>query len=502
MREEPSSDLRSSIGFQHFQFTDADFAVIEQLSRGAPHREDLFRVVRFMEGNHVGSFANILLLYAAAGCALDCSAASRSIEVLRDWFVHKVNSRLQTEVYKMHLLTNSLPVDRNHEDIIASLIGTRADAQMIVDCYDWHWLADWLRLDLIGEDAASCVKRLSNFAFPIRRVNCRLTYHCNISCRHCYNSSGPHHKAEHISLDRMLGIVAQMPRTGIPLLNLTGGEPFLYLHLVTELIAAGRLAGLRGISIYTNGYWAATSERVDRILKRLVAAGFMSGPRDYLKVSTGVYHLEFIGFDRVLTLARRYYAMFGRRLLIDFETGPDSTGISDWARRCLHNAGIADAVDLAFRPILPYGRGKDLNGIRLHSIDSPCNVIDQIVFDPDGSVRPCCGFNSENQGVVIGRLGNDSLEDLVKRMQNDPILQFFAKNPMREIFKYLDVPRLSGYSGSCHLCQQAIGGLINKEPLQATLCGNQEYYPFWFALSGRKGRMENGRIASPFTSPA
>jgi len=375
------------------------------------------------------------------------------------------------------------PAHANHNDKIASLEPTHVEAQAIVDSCDWGWLTGWLQLKRFGEDAESCVRRLSNFAFRIRRVNFRFTYHCNIACRHCYNSSGPDLKAQRIPLDPMLAIVSQMPNVGIGHLNLTGGEPFLYPDHLTALIAAGRVAGLRGISIYTNGYWATTEEQAERILERLSTAGFMMGPEDYLKVSAGVYHQEFVAFDRVLTLARAYYTMFGQRLRVDFEKEPDSADIATRVRQLVHDAGLADQVDLFFRKVSPLGRGKDLDGIAIHSIDTPCNDIDQIVFDPDGSVRPCCGFNNENQGVIIGQLKTHPLKDLVKRMQNDPILQFLARNPMTSIFEYIAKPKnAKGYSGTCDLCQDALGSLTDKEPLQAELFDRQEFYPFWFTL--------------------
>jgi hypothetical protein len=66
-------------------------------------------------------------------------------------------------------------------------------------------------------------------------------------------------------------------------------------------------------------------------------------------------------------------------------------------------------------------------------------------------------------------------------MQNDPVLQFLARNPMSAIFEHVAVKmNEAGYSGQCSLCQHAVGGLADKEDLQARLFGRQEFYPFWF----------------------
>jgi hypothetical protein len=140
-------------------------------------------------------------------------------------------------------------------------------------------------------------------------------------------------------------------------------------------------------------------------------------------------------------------------------------------------------MSLSFRESVPLGRGRDLQGALLRQIDAPCRSIDEIAFDPDGSARPCCGFNNANQGIRIGRLGAHRLRELVKRMQNDPILQFLANKPMSAIFDHVAVEKnAAGYAGICSLCQHALGGLADKEELQARLFDQQEFYPFWFGL--------------------
>jgi hypothetical protein len=138
---------------------------------------------------------------------------------------------------------------------------------------------------------------------------------------------------------------------------------------------------------------------------------------------------------------------------------------------------------LSFRESVPLGRGRDLPGASVRTIDTPCGVINEITFDPDGVVRPCCGLNNENQGVKIGHIKLHRLRDLVKRMQNDPVLQFLARNSMSSIFDHIEVEKnADGYAEECSLCQHALGELADKEELQARLFGQQEFYPFWFSL--------------------
>ncbi|MEJ0043197.1 MAG: radical SAM protein [Rhizomicrobium sp.] len=470
--------------FRHYRFGRDDIAAMPRIvGKRTNALAELMPLLERLHDKPAGAFEDVVLLHSALGLKPASGPSRHAINLLLDFFIDSVNRRLQ-EVYRGYLRADPLPKSTRHDRKIASLEATRNEAEAIVNACDWHWLANWLQLHRNGEDAETCLQRLSNFAFRIQRVNFRFTYHCNIACRHCYNSSGPKQKAQRIPLAPMLAIVGEMPGAGIGHLNLTGGEPFLYPDHVKALVAAGRTAGLRGISIYSNGYWAIDEQRANRMLEDLSAVGFMRGAGDHLKISTGAYHQEFVAFERILILARSYHAMFGRRLLVDFEMAP-GTAVENEVRERTNAAGLGpDRIDLFFRHVSPLGRGKGLSGIPTRPIELPCNAINQIVFDPDGGVRPCCGLNNENQGVIVGRLASDRLLDLVKRMQNDPVLQFLAEKPMDAIFGHVKAAKsAAGYSDKCHLCQNAVGDLTDKEKLQAELFDGQMLYPFWFTLS-------------------
>jgi MoaA/NifB/PqqE/SkfB family radical SAM enzyme len=456
-----------------------------RMAQPRPVAAEFMPMVQLLSRRCAGEFADIVhLKESACGRGHDAPDAA-TIRVMRDVFLAIPNRRLQS-LYRGYFSDFPQPNGMRHEEKIAALRHVEEAARRIVEAFDWRWLADWLRLDLIDETPESCLLRLSNFAFAVKRVNFRFTYHCNISCRHCYNSSGPHAKAQRIALDAMRDIVAQMPAAGIAALNLTGGEPFLYPNELLTLIAAGRAARLREISIFTNGFWAETPEKAEQMLARLAAAGFMQQADDHFQVSAGVYHQEFIEFERICVLAIAYHRVFGRRLRVDFELAPGGRreADADTVRRKLAAAGAEHCVSLNFRTVDAVGRGQDLGGMALKEIETPCRVIDQIAFDPDGAARPCCGFNNENQGIKIGDLKHHRLRDLVKRMQNDPVLQFLARNPMSAIFAHVDIEkRAAGYAGKCSLCQHALGGVTDKEALQSRLFAQQEFYPFWFTQS-------------------
>jgi hypothetical protein len=253
---------------------------------------------------------------------------------------------------------------------------------------------------------------------------------------------------------------------------------------VMSLIQAARHIGIDQFSINTNGFWAKTVAQADQVLERMRNAGFMCDASDNLKVSVGPYHQEFIPLATPLILADRYYRMFGRKITLDVELAEENPDFTDQLRAALAAVELENRVRLRFRNVTPIGRGQNVSMDRpLMFGDKPCNEISSIVFEPDGTARACCGMNVENQGVVIGRAG-EALTDMVKRMQNDPLLQCMTNKPLKRIFSLVSVtPRTGGYYGKCDLCQHAVGSLRNKEVVQEKLFPEQVFYPFWFRQS-------------------
>jgi pyruvate-formate lyase-activating enzyme len=472
-------DEGGSGAFGAFRFGPAELRDLPRVIRDDATLAELLPVFSALGGRPLAAVDEIAQIPAAA----TLSRAGR--KALLELLLRAVDHALQA-LYRGHIAHHPPSPQSRHDERIAMLEGARDETQALVQSFGWRWLEAWLRLDRIGESAESCVARLSNLALPTKRINFRLTYHCNIACRHCYNHSGPDRKALRLPLQRMLAIVAEAPAANISKINVTGGEPFLYPDDLLALVAAGRAAGLRGVSLYTNGFWAATEAKARATLERLAAAGFMAGPEDHIKASSGAYHEEFIAFDRIATLARVYFDMFGRALAVDVEL-PAEGGeeASLHFERRARAAAPGPQIRWHFRKVAPMGRARGLERPRAaHAELRPCPAIDQIVFDPDGAARPCCGLNNENAGVVFGDMGAHGLRDLVKRMQNDPILQALANEPMATMLHRRGrTVHADGYGSLCAACQSALGDLHDREALLAQLFARQSFYPFWFALA-------------------
>ncbi len=404
---------------------------------------------------------------------------------LRDVFLYEINGALQ-DLYRLYLNTFPPSPGLRHSEKIASLFQLEGLVYKMLAACGLEKRLKWLSFEKPGKQVDRCLARLSNYMFPLWQVNFRFTNHCNISCKHCYNSSGPACKEPRLNLDRMLRVIEEMSALRIPQLNITGGEPFLYTGDVAALITHARKQRIKRISIFTNGFWAESPAKCKETLRILKRAGFMGKPglkKDVVKVSAGIYHQEFIPFRTVMNLAEIYHDFFHEPVQIDYELHDTSPGAKSRVISEIKERGLQEKVRLFFREVEPAGRGvRLLEKCKLKNPGEPCTGINQVVFDPGGTAKPCCGMNDKIPGIHIGDINKHSLQTLVKNMQNDPVLQFIAKNPVKDMFKYLEKdPRQEGYPGLCSLCRHALGDLEDKEPLKQELFFTQEYYPFWFS---------------------
>ncbi len=76
------------------------------------------------------------------------------------------------------------------------------------------------------------------------------TRRCNLHCRHCYSSSGPHVSAQ-TPPDVLCRLVADAAGLGYQVVGISGGEPLLYPALL-EVLQAAKAAGLR-TTVTSNG---------------------------------------------------------------------------------------------------------------------------------------------------------------------------------------------------------------------------------------------------------
>ena len=443
---------------------------------------EVFKRVRL---ESMGKLTGLTQALELAGCEVEVER-----DFVRDFlfqlYVIALHKGLQL-LYRVYLASRPFAPSTTEDDRVAHLASLAPLAYRLVGASDPQGVLGWLEMAPAEAAMRRLAMALNKVHFDPYRVNFRFTHHCNIQCAHCYNFSGPKMKSERIATENMVRIVKGMPGAGMTNMNLTGGEPFMYLDTVLTLIGEARAAGVEAVTIYTNGFFAKTEEGCRKVLARLRDAGFMNDlgrEGDHIKVSAGVFHQEFLPFETVINLIRVYREVFGKNVLVDYEILENRAEAQADIERELRDKGVADLVEIQFRRITPIGRAAQFDPVLRHLPAEQfgnCGVIDEIVFDPDGSVLPCCGMNFGNQGIVIGNIEDDDLRSLFRRLENNPILQYIAEKPIRDLFDYRGTTAApKGYADLCSLCHHALGDLKENQDLKRELSEDQDFSPVWF----------------------
>lgn len=278
-----------------------------------------------------------------------------------------------------------------------------------------------------------------------------VTRRCNMSCGHCSVASSPSVK-DSTSEETLRQMIEDTALAGIPWIQFTGGEPTLDHDLLVRLLRHARKYNLQ-TAVVSNGFWGAdTLENVIRILRQFRSAGLSQ-----LTISYDTFHDEFHGIDPILTIAEACEEIgFGlqinlTRLKSDEALSPLISSISRFSQ-----------VDLRFYDIQPVGRAKGLPGSELRSETRGfCNACERPAITDDGRLIACNGpsyFSKDDSPLVVGRLNQSTLPELLEKHRNDPILETIRTfGPTRLLEEIRNIPELDfvprqQYNGICDLC--------------------------------------------------
>jgi AdoMet-dependent heme synthase len=180
---------------------------------------------------------------------------------------------------------------------------------------------------------------------------------CNIECRHCFNSSGPHETSfGPMTLDAVSQAIAAAAARGVREIYFTGGEPFLHAQLLEMIACALTVAPT---TVLTNGMLVS-----DRIADALAALALEARYSLEVRVSLDGYTEEMNDAIRgrgVFRLALAGAVRLARRNLL-----PLITIVRTWDEdeelamlaafaRVLREAGC-DRPRIKVLPALPLGR--------------------------------------------------------------------------------------------------------------------------------------------------
>lgn len=296
------------------------------------------------------------------------------------------------------------------------------------------------------------------------RVGLLLTERCNIACRHCWFSSGPG-KSATMTPDEARDYIRQASKIRtVEWISFTGGEPFLQLGMLKELVDLASRKGLRTECV-TNCYWAETEKNALKRLRELVDAGLGA-----INISADDFHQEHIPFERVRNCYRAAKQLGLKIVIMCASSRSSKLRIRDIKKR-LGDGGIqiignrspegkvsALAIETGF---VPAGRGagipKEEWSIGGSPVMGPCrDVLRDIGIAPSGRVLPCCSAASQVDEAGLGNAKEKRLAELIEEASWRPLFKVLSRDGPEGLAQLLGSRRRAGYVSRCHLCYEVL----------------------------------------------
>jgi len=315
-----------------------------------------------------------------------------------------------------------------------------------------------------------------------------LTDRCNMSCTHCYNTSGPGCTTEgELTTAEALGVIDDLAGMGVPLILFSGGEPLLRED-IGELARHARNRGLK-MALSTNGT-LLTPEMAVRIREcgieyaGISLDGACAETHDRFRNSPGAFERTIAAFAACneagircgvrVTLTKENFRELEAIIDLALTLGasrfclywlvPTGRGIDSYRRLQLDRKDVTDALSLLYRK----AKETDPAAMEFLTVDAPQDCIHLLAsMEQDGSedladarellasLKGGCSAgtrvaNIDAQGDVHPCQFARSPEFLVGNVRSRPFSSIWADtaNPVLARFREKQA-RFGGRCGAC-----------------------------------------------------
>jgi len=317
-------------------------------------------------------------------------------------------------------------------------------------------------------------------------------YRCPAACGHCLYGCGPNAAPGYITVETAEHVCAGLKKLGCPGLHIGGGEPFLNIDGLIDLIKTIIRSGLDLEYIETNAAWVTEGGVRDRdILRRVMDAG-----GDTIMVSADPFHVGFIPFRKPVILIKilretgaRHFIWQERYLKELTHLDPDRTHTPDELEQFF-------GYDIVGRCAGEYGmnfNGRALNLIRRYGERKGHDAF--LTPEPCGNLSRGGHFHADLFGRYVapgctgmGVMVEDMASPLFQRGWPAGPGDFNAKYPVMAILTEQGLAGLydyaadkgfapdGGYVSKCDLCFSIRKYLIKTYPGDHPDLAPAEYY--------------------------
>lgn len=275
----------------------------------------------------------------------------------------------------------------------------------------------------------------------------------------CFFACGPY-RNEVISKDLALRTLEEINELKIKTIGIAGGEPFLQVDLMRELIKTASSFGMTTI-VVTNAYWAISKDAALTKLDDLRKLGL-----NWIQISLDDQHQQFIPIDRVANALKTAIELNFEDIKLIGSSKGNSEKFKYQLFYLQEVLGVCiDKIDIIDRPRISHQYFEDSEQVKYsfqelentESLDLPIkkpgDCLTELMVDVNGDLYPCCNN-------FIGRIGNVSVNNLQSTVENLRFNKYFniikQEGPFK-LARYLDKTLNTGFSnrryGSwCELC--------------------------------------------------
>lgn len=288
-----------------------------------------------------------------------------------------------------------------------------------------------------------------------------ITYKCPISCPMCFFACGPE-RNEVMSKEKALKTLEEINDLKISTVCITGGEPFLQIDLMRDLIIKAASYGMT-VLLVTNAYWAISKEVALEKLSSLKKLGL-----EWIQFSLDDQHLRFIPISRIANALEAAIELGFEDIKI-LGSSKGNTGKFKYQLFYLEKIlGICiENVDIIDRPHVSNQYFEDPEQVKFSFQEleitensaspahKPGDCLTELMIDVNGDVYPCCNN-------FIGRIGNiydNNIKNIIYNLRHNKYFNIIWGSDPCKLAMYLDKTLNTDfcnrrYGSWCELCAQ------------------------------------------------
>lgn len=278
------------------------------------------------------------------------------------------------------------------------------------------------------------------------------TMKCTSSCKMCGFSCSPK-REEKMKYEDALRYINEAKESGIKVLGIAGGEPFLYKDEVLMLCEHAANRGMR-VTLTTNCFWAYNRESTLEIMNKLKEIGI-----NRFKISCDEFHNEVISYKNIKNVLQVAQEL-DMSVLIGCTVIKTGKRLKDILENIQDEALGTDFVEQACHPL---GRAasefKEDEFLYQSNIPKGCREQGVITIMPDGKVYPCgsmCGIIKNRE---IGSAQEHPIKLLLEKAKSNDHNYLLANYGVKTYYDYIENNNVNinaningKFIDGCHAC--------------------------------------------------